>query len=94
MIELGRINIMVSVAMSSCSLAAPCEGHLNEVLQIFVYLKEYDRSLLVFGHKALLIDEKQVDPRDWSHFYPDAAEAIQEFPSNAPEPLSMCSGHQ
>jgi hypothetical protein len=53
MIELGRINIMVSVAILSHFLAAPCEGHLNEVLNIFAYLKEYDRSSLVFDHQAL-----------------------------------------
>jgi hypothetical protein len=51
MIELGRIDIMVSVAMLSRLLAAPCEGHLNEVLHIFAYLKEYDRSSLVFDHQ-------------------------------------------
>jgi hypothetical protein len=37
-IELGRIDIMVSVAMLSRFLAAPREGHLNEVLHIFAYL--------------------------------------------------------
>jgi hypothetical protein len=39
MIELGQINIMVSVTILSHFLAAPREGHLNEVLHIFAYLK-------------------------------------------------------
>jgi hypothetical protein len=76
MIELGWIDVMVSVAMLSRFLAAPREGHLNEVL-------EYDRSSLVFNHQALPIDEKRFEPCDWSQFYPDATEAI---PQNAPEP--------
>jgi hypothetical protein len=60
-IELGGIDIMVSVAMLSCFLAAPREGHLNEVLHISAYLKEYDGSSLVFDHQALPIDEKRFD---------------------------------
>jgi hypothetical protein len=56
---------------------------LNEVLHIFAYLKEYDRSSLVFDPQALPIDEKRFEPRDWSQFYPDATEAI---PPNSPEP--------
>jgi hypothetical protein len=48
-----------------------------------VYLKEHDRSLLVFDHQALTIDEKRFETRDWSQYYPDAIEAI---PPNAPAP--------
>jgi hypothetical protein len=83
MIELGQIDIMVSVAMLSRFLAAPHEGNLNEVLHIFANLKEYDRSSLVFDYQALPINEKRFEPRDWSQFYRDATEAI---PPNAPKP--------
>jgi hypothetical protein len=59
---------------------------VNEVLHIFAYLKEYDRSSLVFDHQALPIDEKRFEPCDWSQFYPDATEAI---PPNAPDPRGV-----
>jgi hypothetical protein len=64
----------VFVTTQSCFLAAPCGGHLNEVLHIFAYLKEYDRSSSVFYHQALPINEKQFEPRDWSKYYPDDVE--------------------
>jgi Reverse transcriptase (RNA-dependent DNA polymerase) len=83
MVELGRIDIMVGVAMLSCFLAAPREGHLNQVYHIFDYLKCHERSSLVFDPQNMPLDESRFVARDWSEYYPDAQEAI---PLNAPEP--------
>jgi hypothetical protein len=47
-VELGRVDIMVAVAVLSRFLASPSEGHLEQVFHIFAYLKAYDRSCLAF----------------------------------------------
>jgi hypothetical protein len=55
MIELGRIDIMVSIAMLSHYLANPREGHLSEAIYVFAYLKAHDRSSLVLTIKICLL---------------------------------------
>jgi hypothetical protein len=82
-VELGRIDIMVAVAMLSRYLANPREGHLEEVFHVFAYLKAYGRSMVVFDDTYPQTDESRFTQSDWTSYYPDAAEAI---PPNAPEP--------
>jgi hypothetical protein len=82
-VELGRIDINVGVALLSQFLAAPREGHLEEVFHVFAYLKAYDRSSLVFDPRPFENDPSRFTQPDWSEFYPGAAEAI---PPNMPEP--------
>jgi hypothetical protein len=48
-VELGRVDVMVGVSMLSRYLAAPREGHLEQVFHIFVYLNEYDKSTLALS---------------------------------------------
>jgi hypothetical protein len=71
------------VALLSQSLAAPREGHLEEVFHVFAYLKAHDRSSLVFDPRPFENDPSRFTQPDWSEFYPGAAEAI---PPNMPEP--------
>ncbi|KAL7562847.1 hypothetical protein ACA910_002464 [Epithemia clementina (nom. ined.)] len=61
----------------------PREGHLEQVLSIFVYLKRYDKSMIVFDDTVPEFDAKQFVKPDWSEYYPDCAESI---PPNAPPP--------
>jgi hypothetical protein len=83
-IELGRLDIHVHVSMLSTFLAAPRQGHLNEVLHIFAYLKRYKKSTMVFDDTLPNLDESIFQQNaDWSDFYRDATEKI---PPNAPEP--------
>jgi hypothetical protein len=81
-VELGRVDIMVPVALLSRFLALPREGHLEQVLHIFAYMKRYDRSKLVFDDTTPVFDQKRFAKVDWSGFYPDAAEVV---PPNMPE---------
>ena len=46
--ELGRIYIITEVSMVELQLALPQEGHLEAVLQIFVYLKGHHNARMVF----------------------------------------------
>jgi hypothetical protein len=82
MVELGRIDIMVSVAMLSRHLAAPREGHLDATFHIFAYLQSYNRSQVVFDASIPDVDDSRFSTNDWTSYYPGAAEAI---PPNAPE---------
>jgi len=47
-VELGRIDIYIDVAMLSSHSAEPRLGHLEQVLNIFSYLKNHTNSHLVF----------------------------------------------
>ena len=40
-VEIGRIDINVEVSMLSSHLVLPREGHMQELLHIFVYLKKH-----------------------------------------------------
>jgi hypothetical protein len=51
-VELGRVDILVAVAMLSRYLAMPRTGHLDEALHVFAYLKQYIRSTLVLDDTA------------------------------------------
>ena len=43
-VELGHIDICLEVSMMSLHLALPMTGHLDQVFQIFVYLKKYHNT--------------------------------------------------
>ena len=82
MCELGRIDILVDVAMLSRFLAAPRRGHLDQVFHIYAYLKSHDKTSMVFDDTMPYFDETRFTKCDWAEYYPGAAEAI---PPNAPE---------
>jgi hypothetical protein len=56
-VELGRVDILVAVAMLLRYLAMPRIGHLDEALHVFAYLKQYNRSTLVLDDTAPQYDE-------------------------------------
>ncbi len=82
-VELGRIDIHLSVALLAQYLAQPRRGHLHQVFHIFAYLKAHSRSRIVLDPSLPMVDEHSFVQADWSEFYVDAKEAI---PPNAPEP--------
>jgi hypothetical protein len=47
-IELGRIDIVTEVSMLCTHLAMPREGHLQQVYNVFAYLKTKPKKTLVF----------------------------------------------
>jgi hypothetical protein len=82
-VELGRIDIHLSVALLAQYLSQPRIGHLNQVYHIFAYLKAHARSRILLDPTIPKIDENRFIKADWRDFYPDATEAL---PPNAPEP--------
>jgi Reverse transcriptase (RNA-dependent DNA polymerase) len=73
--KLGRVDILVDVSKLSRYLAAPREGHLEQVFHILA-------SRMVFDDHKMIHDMTNFVQCDWSEFYPGAAEAE---PRNAPE---------
>jgi len=44
--ELGRVDILMAVATMSSYMAAPRQGHLDNVLRILAYLKKHPQSTM------------------------------------------------
>jgi len=82
-IELGRVDILLEVALLSSHLALPRSGHLQQVYHIFGYLKESPRKRIYFDPDHPMISEDRFQKFDWVDFYRDAKEDI---PADMPEP--------
>jgi hypothetical protein len=70
--DIGRVYILVDTTKMSPYLASPREGHLQQVLHIFAYLKAHKRSTLVFDEMEPSYNPEWFTKRDWSEFYPGA----------------------
>ena len=64
-VELGRVNVCLEVLMLSSHLALLHKGHLEQVFQIFGYLKKYHNTELVYDPSDLEINPTQFERRDW-----------------------------
>ena len=82
-VELGRVDILLEVALLSQHLALPREGHLQQALHVMGYLKEHKKMRLLFDSGYPNIDERLFKEYDWFDFYRYAEEKI---PPNMPEP--------
>ena len=56
----------LEVSMMSSHLALPREGHLEQVLHIFAYLKKYHNTELVYDPSYPVVDENAFERRDWA----------------------------
>ena len=83
-VELGRIDLTVEVSMLSSYSAAPREGHMQQLLRIFAFIKNHHNSRLVFDPTYPVIDEEQFPRKNWSQYYGDLKE---ELPHDCPRPL-------
>ena len=72
--------------MMSSHLALPREGHLEQVLHIFAYLKKYHNTELVYDPSDPVVDENDFERRDWASSEFGHVEGKEEFPANMPEP--------
>ena len=84
MCELGRVEILVPVALLSRFLASLRVGQMDQVFHIFEYLKMNNNSTLVFDDTVPVFDDSEFTKCDWSKFYPGASEPL---PPKAPELL-------
>ena len=82
-VEMGRIDITTEVSMLSSFVAMPREGHLNQVLHIFAYLKSHLNARLVLDPSYPEINDEDYEKNgDWSSHYGDE---IDLPPTNSPK---------
>ena len=81
-VEIGRVDILLEVSLMSSHLALPRQGHLEQVLHIFGYLKSHKKLRLMFDSDYPQISPGRFKQYNWFDFYRGAEEAI---PPNMPE---------
>lgn len=83
-VEMGRMGIVIEVSMLSSYVVMPREGHFNQVLHIFAYLKSHHNARLMLDPSYPDVKEEDFDKNgDWSSYYGDE---IYLPPNNAQEP--------
>ena len=85
-VKLGRVDVCLEVSMMSSHLALPRKGHMEQVMQIFGYLKKYHSEELVFDPSDPTINEQAFERRDWASSEFGHVEGKEELPPNMPEP--------
>ena len=75
-VEIIRVYILLETAILYKQLALPREGHLEQVLHIFGYLKRRKKLRLLFDSGYPTTNEKFFNKYDWFYYYRDAEEAI------------------
>ena len=75
--------------MMSLYLALPREGHLDQVLQIFAYLKKYHNAELVYDPSDPVVEMNDFERRDWTASEFSHIEGKEEYPPNMPKPHGM-----
>ena len=75
-VEIGRLDILLDVSLLSSFLASPREGHLEQVIHIFGYLKAHPKRKIAFDPDHPIVNERRFMKHDWEDFYHGATEAI------------------
>ena len=83
-VEMGRMDICMEVSSLSSYIAMPREGHMQQVLHIFAYLKINHNARMVFDPSYPEIDDETFEEKDWSSMY---GMEKDEAPGNAPKPM-------
>jgi len=86
MVELGRLDIYLQLAMLSSYLVQPRQGHVEAIYYLYGYLKSHDRSTMVFDDDDVNWANEDFPEQDWSDFYKNA---VKDIPLNAPAPRGM-----
>ena len=81
---MGRIDICCEVSVLSSCLAMPRQGHLQQALHIFAYLKRHHNSRIIMDPTYPDISTEDFPKYDWTDHYDVAKD---DLPSNAPTPL-------
>ena len=83
-VELGCIDVCLEVSMMSSRLALPLKGHMEQVMQIFGYLKKFHNAELIFDPSDPTRNEQDFERRDWASSEFGHVEGKEELPPNMP----------
>ena len=86
MVEMGRLDICCEVSMMSSCVSMPREGHLQQVFQIFGYLKSHHNARIILDPSYPMVIESDFPKQDWGKFYKVDKEAVA---NNVPISLGM-----
>ena len=75
--------------MMSAHLAQLTKGHLDQVLQMFGYLKKYHNTELVYDPSEPEIELPKFEKRDWTASEFGHVVGKEETPKDMPEPRGM-----
>jgi hypothetical protein len=83
--EIGRVDILLEIALLSQYSASPREGHLEQLLHIFAYLRKHPKLTLYLSPELPLMDlgEFRTNRDDFKEIYRDAEE---QLPHRIPSP--------
>ena len=81
--KLDPLDILLEVSLLSAFSAAPREGHLNALYNIFSYLKTHSSCSIAFDPTLPNYDVEMIESKGWEEFYEVDDEPV---PSNAPKP--------
>ena len=84
--EIGRVDILHEVSILSAYQAAPREGHMDQLLHIFAYLKKNPKLTLYFDPGMPKIDPTDFAGSSSEEFREQYRGAKEEIPHNMPEP--------
>ena len=70
-VEIGRVDILYETAIMSKHMAMPREGHLEQVLHIYGYLKQKKKLRIAFDPDQPQINPNRFKKYDWEEFYRD-----------------------
>jgi hypothetical protein len=88
-VEIGRVNVCLECSMMSSHMAMPREGHMYQLFQIFVYLKKYHNTEMVFDPSDPVIDESSFELKDWTCSEFGHLQGKEEMPPKMPEPRGL-----
>ena len=66
-VELGRVDITCEVSMMASMMAMPREGHLEQLFNMFGFLKSKHNAEMVFDPTVPDIDKSQFPRQEWGH---------------------------
>ena len=83
--ELGKVDVLHELSLLSQYQACPRQGHLEQALHIFAYLKKKPKTTLYLNPELPYIDysEFTTKPDEFKEYYRDAEE---ELPYKMPRP--------
>ena len=83
--EIGRVDILLEVALLSQYSAGPREGHLEQLLHIFAFLRKHPKLTLYMSPELPMMDfgEFKTQKDDFDEIYRDAEE---QLPHRMPMP--------
>ena len=83
--EIGRVDILLEVSLLSQYQANPREGHLEQLLHIFAFLRKHPKITLYLSQELpnMDYDSFRTQKEDFAEFYRDAEETL---PHRMPSP--------